>query len=610
MMEGSQPPGEDQQVMLMRLRIGHKLSLALATLLLTTVAVAAVGIASLREVNRRAQSLYQENVRTTEATAALQGALHQAERAGFLLVLVPDDARRSKLVAELEDDTVPAVERGIVALREDHADHAGGEQAKLERLASQWDDFKQLWRSGSLDRRGPAGRQAAIDRVSAILEPATDLAADMAAVEAAEAHQSQRHAESTYRAARSRILVLSVGALLVWLVIALALIRDLVPRLQAYSHFAARVAEGRLGERLAPAGVDEVAELGRTLDLMVGRREQQRDYEDAQAEFADTMQLSETEGEAHQLLKRHLERTIDGSRVTVLNRNNSADRLEAATPVEPECSLRDTLQGAKPRSCLAVRFGRVHRGGLDREPLLACQVCEALPDATTCEPLLVGGQVIGSVLVNHSRQADDIGPRVRESVTQAAPVLANLRNLAIAEVRAATDALTGLPNNRAVQDTLRRMVAQASRTVSPLSAVLLDLDHFKRVNDTHGHSRGDEVLAAVAATVRSSLRESDFVGRYGGEEFLILLPDTGKHEARTVAEKVRAAVDAIALANLELRVTASLGVATLPDDGGDADTLVRAADRALYSAKGRGRNRVELFESRQDAVPAPAPAGS
>jgi diguanylate cyclase (GGDEF)-like protein len=146
--------------------------------------------------------------------------------------------------------------------------------------------------------------------------------------------------------------------------------------------------------------------------------------------------------------------------------------------------------------------------------------------------------------------------------------------------------------------------------VSPLSAVLLDLDHFKRVNDTHGHSRGDEVLAAVAATLRSSLRESDFVGRYGGEEFLILLPDTGKHEARTVAEKVRAAVDAIALANLELRVTASLGVATLPDDGGDADTLVRAADRALYSAKGRGRNRVELFESRQDAVPAPAPAGS
>ena len=108
------------------------------------------------------------------------------------------------------------------------------------------------------------------------------------------------------------------------------------------------------------------------------------------------------------------------------------------------------------------------------------------------------------------------------------------------------------------------MVAQASRSVSPLSAALLDLDHFKHVNDAHGHSRGDEVLAAVAATLRSSLRESDFVGRYGGEQFLILLPDTGKQQARTVAEKVRAAVEATVLSNLELRVTASLGVPACP----------------------------------------------
>ena len=155
------------------------------------------------------------------------------------------------------------------------------------------------------------------------------------------------------------------------------------------------------------------------------------------------------------------------------------------------------------------------------------------------------------------------------------------------------------------------MVAQASRSLAPLSAMMLDLHHFKQINDRFGHDKGDEVLAAVATTLRSSLRESDFVGRYGGEEFLILLPDTGKQQARTVAEKVRAAVEAIVLSNLELRVTASLGVATLPDDCGEADSLVRAADRALYAAKGRGRNRVELFESRQDRAPAPeaAPAG-
>ena len=98
-------------------------------------------------------------------------------------------------------------------------------------------------------------------------------------------------------------------------------------------------------------------------------------------------------------------------------------------------------------------------------------------------------------------------------MTQAVTVLANLRNLAIAEVRAATDALTGLPNTRAVQDTIKSLVAQASRDGLDLSAALLDLDHFKRINDAYGHSRGDEVLAAVAMVLRSSVRESDFVGR-------------------------------------------------------------------------------------------------
>ena len=97
--------------------------------------------------------------------------------------------------------------------------------------------------------------------------------------------------------------------------------------------------------------------------------------------------------------------------------------------------------------------------------------------------------------------------------------------------------------------------------------------------------------------LRSSLRESDFVGRYGGEEFLLLLPDTGRDQAVVVAEKVRAAVAGLGLSEIGQPVTASLGIAAVPDDAADADTLIRAADRALYAAKGNGRNRVELFIS-------------
>ena len=179
------------------------------------------------------------------------------------------------------------------------------------------------------------------------------------------------------------------------------------------------------------------------------------------------------------------------------------------------------------------------------------------------------------------RPARRRGPPAHPGVGhQAAPVLPNLRNLALAEIRAATDALTGLANNRAVQDTIKRMVAQASRSVSPLSAALLDLDHFKRINDAYGHSRGDEVL--------------------------LLLPDTGRDQAVVVAEKVREAVASLGLSEIAQPVTASLGIAAIPDDAGDADTLIRAADRALYAAKANGRNRVELFISPARSARTPA----
>lgn len=103
-----------------------------------------------------------------------------------------------------------------------------------------------------------------------------------------------------------------------------------------------------------------------------------------------------------------------------------------------------------------------------------------------------------------------------------------MRNLALAEFRAATDGLTGLPNSRSVRENLKRMVAQSGRTLTPMAVVMFDLDHFKLVNDSHGHGKGDEVLAAVGDVVATTFRASDFVGRYGGEEFLALLPHTDR----------------------------------------------------------------------------------
>jgi diguanylate cyclase (GGDEF)-like protein len=304
--------------------------------------------------------------------------------------------------------------------------------------------------------------------------------------------------------------------------------------------------------------------------------------------------VTENESEAQDLLRRHLERSLDRARVVVLTRNNSADRLEPKTSLGELDALRDSLDGATPRSCLSVRFARTHTEDGSGNALMGCEVCGGLPGVSHCEPLLVGGEVIGAVLINQAEiPADEDRRRIREAVGQAAPVLGNLRNLAIAELRASTDALTGLPNQRAIQDTMKRMVAQASRMVSPLAALLVDLDHFKQINDVFGHDRGDDALAAVGVTLTNIARDSDFVGRYGGEEFLLLLPSTDRLGALQFAEAVRQAISATTLPNFEGTLTASIGVAVLPDDAGDSISLFRAADRALYAAKQHGRNRVE-----------------
>jgi diguanylate cyclase (GGDEF)-like protein len=135
----------------------------------------------------------------------------------------------------------------------------------------------------------------------------------------------------------------------------------------------------------------------------------------------------------------------------------------------------------------------------------------------------------------------------------------------------------------------------------PLGAVLLDLDHFKEINDRYGHGVGDEVLAAVGVALRSTVRESDFVGRYGGEEFIMLLPDADRETTLQVAERVRSAIADIDILGGDSAVTASFGVAVFPEHAPDAARLVRNADRAMYRAKANGRNRVEVFTLDADA---------
>src|SRR3954452_14706265 len=166
-------------------------------------------------------------------------------------------------------------------------------------------------------------------------------------------------------------------------------------------------------------------------DERAGVRKAEDAFRTSQVRFSEALQVSESQSEAHRLIARHLEATISDSTAVALNRNNSADRLEPTIPLEPDSPLSEPLQQAKPRSCMAVRLNRPYERSDASEEIMECEICGKLPDASVCQPLLVGGEVIGSVLVGIGGTPTDADRRrVDESVAQAAPVLANLRNLA------------------------------------------------------------------------------------------------------------------------------------------------------------------------------------
>ena len=181
--------------------------------------------------------------------------------------------------------------------------------------------------------------------------------------------------------------------------------------------------------------------------------------------------------------------------------------------------------------------------------------------------------------------------------SQIAGELAETRELAI------RDALTGLHNRRHLELLLEEELARSLRHSRPLAVAMLDIDHFKEINDRHGHRIGDEVLRMLGSVVRDNLRALDKPARYGGEELVLILPETTAAGAIQVADRVRAAIEAHAFdliadeSPLELRITVSIGIAHAPIDGGTAARLLEVADRAMYEAKALGRNRTVVARS-------------
>jgi diguanylate cyclase (GGDEF)-like protein len=210
----------------------------------------------------------------------------------------------------------------------------------------------------------------------------------------------------------------------------------------------------------------------------------------------------------------------------------------------------------------------------------------------------VQGKVTGVLTMDrfggHVFAEEDLDP-VMLFANLAAIAIQNARTYEEMERQAISDGLTGIHNYRHFHESLQAEVSRAGRYDEHFCLLMMDLDHFKLVNDTIGHQKGDDVLRAVAGVLRRCSRESDDLARYGGEEFTMILPLTTLEEAKTLAERIRASVALLDPGHADLRVTMSIGVSAYPESATDSDGVLGAADAALLRAKAAGRNRVCLY---------------
>jgi diguanylate cyclase (GGDEF)-like protein len=365
----------------------------------------------------------------------------------------------------------------------------------------------------------------------------------------------QSLAESAAAGTERRLMTALLTALLLIAIVAYLLSRSVVGRLRHLANAATAIAGGHLSQRVRVQGRDEFAVLGRSFNAMAAELEAR----------VDELEM------ARQRLRGAIMRFGEALEAT-----HDPDHLREVI-VESAVEATGAAGGELEGEGKYVTAGDPEAQG-ERLEL----------------PLTAGANTFGRLTLN----GPDFGSEERELAEslarQAVVALENARLHAIVERQALVDGLTGLANRRRSDEMLHLELTRAARLGAPIAFVLLDVDRFKSINDRFGHPAGDAVLREVATLLAETVREIDLAGRWGGEEFALILPGTDLDGGVQLAERLRAALEERpikAAPKTELFVTASFGVAAFPGNGTE-DELVAAADAALYEAKGSGRNRV------------------
>ncbi|HRQ60062.1 MAG TPA: diguanylate cyclase [Alphaproteobacteria bacterium] len=315
------------------------------------------------------------------------------------------------------------------------------------------------------------------------------------------------------------------------------------------------------------------------------------------SQVADYLQGCQDVDEAFAILAANLPHLLPGTNGAIALFNNSRNLVKT---MGSWGDYKVAEEEYSPEDCWALRRGQIHYVSPSGAEPACAHVGHHAPGGSVCYPMQAHGETLGLFYVDAEDEkalSDDGRALIRRVSEQASLAISNLKLREKLRDQSIRDTLTRLFNRRYLEETLEREMSRSRRTDQPLSLMVLDLDHFKRYNDTMGHDAGDALLVQFAALLQKNVRKEDIACRYGGEEFVIVLPMTDLELAGQRAQEI---IDAtrnmqVKLKNGDTRsVTVSIGVAVFPKQADSAEDLITRADKALYLAKNEGRDRMKL----------------
>ncbi len=416
-------------------------------------------------------------------------------------------------------------------------------------------------------------------------------------------------AKEARRTIVSTIVIGDLSAVIISLVIASFITRSISRPIKALTEATQKIASGDLDVNVKISSKDEIGILSNTFNTMVSDlkrlfKEEQRKVRQM-AVFQEAIIAIASDLAIESLLEQ----------LAFYSASIVKAELSALTILYPETGAIQYFKTNVPQDTFSVKklpegrglFGVVLREGISLrlDKVSSDPRFEGLPaghpfiETLLAVPILLKNKVIGGLFVANKEKGGVFTQEDEDFLlmlaTQSAATIENSRLYTKTVELATTDALTGIPNRRAVMEQLDREVARANRYQDLFFLLMIDIDYFKWINDTYGHSAGDAVLQSLARLLKGQVRTVDLVARYGGEEFVIILLETDDNSARLVAERIRkdvAHTPFILPEGNEVGLTVSIGVASFPEDAKTKDDLLRKTDQALYYAKEHGRNMI------------------